>query len=308
MRWPNNKGFAFTVFDDTDNATVENVKPVYDLLHELGLKTTKSVWVYDPRGSFSGQSLSNPDYLAWICDLKSKGFEIGLHNVGDGHYSRKEIIDGIELFNKLLGDYPKIHTNHASNPDNIYWFRDRFDWPYNVLYSMYTEIFNKTKHDSGGSNENSPYFWGDICKKHIQYIRNYSCNNINTLLFNPSMPYLDRRKQAYSNRWFSSSDGQTLGAFCDLLRPEMLDQLVAAGGACIMYTHFASGFVDGKGKVEPLFRRRMERLASLDGYFEPVSTLLDYLQAQQDSRLAHGRPSTGKWLWDRIVKRCRYGR
>jgi len=308
MQWPNRKAFAFTVFDDTDNSTIDNVKPVYDLLYELNFRTTKSVWVFEPRGSYYGQSLADPEYLAWIKDIKTKGFEIGLHNVGDGSYSREEIIEGIELFKQLLGEYPGIHTNHASNPDNIYWFQERFDWPYSLFYSLYNGMRHNAKIDSGGSDENSPYFWGDVCKKHIQYIRNYSCKDINTLSFNPSMPYLDSRKEAYSNRWFSSSDGQTVGEYCDLLKPENLEKLVSEGGACIMYTHFASGFVDGTGKVDSMFRRRMEYLASLNGYFEPTSTILDYLKSQQDSSLVHVRPSTGKWLLDRIAKKYRYGR
>jgi hypothetical protein len=44
MNWPNNKDFAFTIIDDTDNSTVSNVKPIYNLLADLGLKTTKTVW------------------------------------------------------------------------------------------------------------------------------------------------------------------------------------------------------------------------------------------------------------------------
>jgi len=307
MQWPDSKGFAFTVFDDTDNSTIDNVKPVYDFLHELNFRTTKSVWVYEPRGRFSGQSLSDPSYLAWIKELKLKGFEIGLHNVGDGEYTRDEIMAGFELFNKLLGEYPSIHTNHASNPDNIYWFGDRFDWPYDILYNIYTKLFNKKHPGSGGSEMGSPYFWGDICKKYIKYIRNYSCSNINTLSFNPSMPYIDARKQAYSNRWFSSSDGQTVQEFCDLIRPEALANLVSEGGACIVYTHFASGFVDANGRVDPLFRRRMEYLASLNGYCEPASTILDYLELRQEKELVYIRPPTCRWLWDRIIKKYRYG-
>jgi hypothetical protein len=34
-RSPNNKKFAFTILDDTDLSTVENVSPVYRLLAEL---------------------------------------------------------------------------------------------------------------------------------------------------------------------------------------------------------------------------------------------------------------------------------
>ena len=47
IKWPNNKDFAFSVFDDTDFATVENVKEVYSLLKDYGLQTTKSVWTLD---------------------------------------------------------------------------------------------------------------------------------------------------------------------------------------------------------------------------------------------------------------------
>lgn len=38
--WPKGHQFAVTVVDDMDWATVEKVKPVYDLLATLGLKTT----------------------------------------------------------------------------------------------------------------------------------------------------------------------------------------------------------------------------------------------------------------------------
>ena len=44
MRWPEDKAFAFTIIDDTDYATIENIKPVYDFLYDAGLKTTKTVW------------------------------------------------------------------------------------------------------------------------------------------------------------------------------------------------------------------------------------------------------------------------
>ena len=56
--WPDGKSFAFTVFDDTDNATVERVSPVYALRTDLGLRTTKSVWPLEGEGAlkFSGST------------------------------------------------------------------------------------------------------------------------------------------------------------------------------------------------------------------------------------------------------------
>lgn len=307
MQWPDGKEFAFTVFDDTDHSTVQNTKPVYDLLQELGIRTTKSVWVYPPRGRYTGLSLSDPAYLAWVKELQSRGFEIGFHNAGDGSFTREEILAGLELFHHLLGSYPRIHANHAGNIDNIYWLKDRFDWPYSVIYDMYCRYYKKVRPTSQGSQLGSPHFWGDACKKHVQYIRNYTCKNINTLAFNPSMPYIDAKKLAYSNRWFSSTDGHTVAEFCDLLKAESLDRLRSQRGACIVYTHFASGFVDSRGEVVPLFRKRMEYLASLNGYFEPTSAVLDFLKAQQVGDLAHTLPSTGRWLVDRIIKKVRYG-
>ena len=308
MQWPEGKAFAFTVFDDTDNSTVANTKPVYDLLFDLGFLTTKSVWVYPSKGQFSGQSLSDPVYLKWIHDLQSKGFEIGLHNVGDGFFTRDEILHGIELFHEHLGIYPRIHSNHKSNYDNIYWQSERFNWPYNHLYRVFQKMFRGQSFRSLGNIQESPCFWGDVCKKHIDYIRNYTCMDINTLEFNPSMPYIDVDKLAYSNRWFSSSDGHTAHEFCALANTESLERLMSQGGACIVYTHFASGFVDSRGNVLPLFRKKMEHLASLNGFFKPASTILDHLRTHQQTTLAYQKPSTTRWLVDRIIKKARYRR
>ena len=62
--WPQGKRFAFTIVDDTDMSTVENVGPVYDFLSELGLRTTKTIWPIAPLGPprTGGQSLEDPDY------------------------------------------------------------------------------------------------------------------------------------------------------------------------------------------------------------------------------------------------------
>ena len=60
--FPGDARFAFSVFDDADNATVANVSPVYRLLAAHGILTTKSVWVYPPRGRFGGECLLDPDY------------------------------------------------------------------------------------------------------------------------------------------------------------------------------------------------------------------------------------------------------
>ena len=44
VTWPDGHEFAFTIFDDTDWATVANAKPIHDLLAALGMRTTKIYW------------------------------------------------------------------------------------------------------------------------------------------------------------------------------------------------------------------------------------------------------------------------
>lgn len=96
--WPDNNDFAFTIIDDTDDATLDNIKPVYDYLYEKSLFITKTVWMYPTRNNIPGTSIQNKAYLDYIKELKEKGFEIQLHNVGSGNFSRTEILTGLELF------------------------------------------------------------------------------------------------------------------------------------------------------------------------------------------------------------------
>ena len=51
VTFPDGKRFAFTIFDDTDVGTLESLRPIYDLLAQLGLRTTKTVWPLDYLGS-----------------------------------------------------------------------------------------------------------------------------------------------------------------------------------------------------------------------------------------------------------------
>lgn len=75
IEWPDGKDFAFTIFDDTDNATVERVGPVYDFRYGPGLGATKSVWPLKGEGApaFSGSTCEDPDYLAWTLASRPRG-------------------------------------------------------------------------------------------------------------------------------------------------------------------------------------------------------------------------------------------
>ncbi|MCS3702316.1 hypothetical protein [Salinibacter ruber] len=313
LSFPDEKKFAFTVFDDTDNATVQNVKPVYDLLDNLGLRTTKSVWVCSPRDNFGGQTAEDEAYLDFLYELQKKGFELASHGVGSGTFSRREILDGFERFRELFGEYPRVHANHARNPDNLYWRpQDRFAFPFSLLVKGARHL-KRSLPEEGGHVEDSPHFWGDWAKRHIEYVRDLTFNKVNTLACDPRMPYRHPEKQKYSNYWFSASDGHTVEEFNALTKPENIDRLEQEGGVCVVYTHFASGFVRD-GIVDEQFAAQMRDLASRDsGWFVPVGKLLDYLREARDtSNRFPGRLYRWsvelRWLLDRVMKQWRWGR
>jgi len=275
MQFPNGKAFAFTIFDDTDRATVANVRGVYELLGRLGIRITKSVWPLAPQGpaNMPGSTLADPDYLAFVRDLQERGFEIGFHNAAPEDCPRERTAAGLERFIELLGRAPKVHANHLSNRENIYWGAARLrGLGPRTLYRLAT-LGKRRRFE--GHKPDSPYFWGDLCRQHIRYVRNFAFDGLNALAVNPTLPYHDPAK-AYVNHWFSSAEGANVDSFCAALAPERLDRLQADGGVCIMYTHLANGFVAGSA-VDERFRRCMEGLAERNGWFVPVGELLDYL-------------------------------
>ena len=313
--YPGGHSFAFTIIDDTDNGTVENLKPLYDLLQSLGMRTTKTIWVYPSRDRFLGDSLADPECVRWLLDLHGRGFEIGLHGVGSGEFSRREILEGLDRFKDVFGRYPTIHTNHSQNPDNLYWSpRNRMVPPFGLGYTLVStlvRLLGWRKCIYRGEDPASPHFWGDVAKQHVKYIRNLTFNGINTLAYDPRMPYQVPSKARYSNYWFSSSDGRAVEEFVALLAQKNVDRLEAQRGTCIVYTHFASGFVRD-GRVDPQFEARLRHLVRRNGWFVPASEVLGHLLARQGGDRAPGYPYLARvasiWLQDRLLKVLRYHR
>ena len=308
---PEGKRFAFTVFDDTEYATAANTRALYDFLTELGLRTTKSVWVYPPRGANRGSSLEDDDYREVVLELQRRGFEIAFHNVGGGDFTREEILAGLAEYEEILGAGPRVHANHLTNPDNLYHWDERFEWPVNLMYRAAYRLLNQrpTRSRGSGSDPDGPRFWGDAALERRLYVRNLVFNDINTLKRDPRMPYHVNRKR-WVHRWFSSSDGHNCRIFSDMIAPDNVDRLEREGGVCIAYTHFSSGFVDKAGVVDPTFRERMSYLASKEtGWFVPVSVLLDHLAARHegdDPGWPYRMGRNIRWLADRLDKRRRY--
>jgi hypothetical protein len=272
--WPEGKQFGFTIFDDTDFATLENVAPVYSFLSDQGFATTKSVWPTRSEGApFDGSTCEDAAYLAWLLELQQAGFEIGYHMAGPRTSTRECTSAALDRFRSHFGSRPKILANHTGCSENIYWGRHRLTGFHRWIYDTLSPGARSCGHVEG-----SPLFWGDLCRTNIKYVRNFVFKDIDTLRACPIMPYHDPQRP-YVNYWFASSEGSNVRSFVRCINETALDRLEATGSACIMYTHFASGFYND-GRLHPGFENLMKRLAKKNGWFVPVSTMLDHLLAQ----------------------------
>lgn len=283
--YPNGKNFAFSITDDTDGVKLEKIKPIYDFLYSLGLRTTITCWIFkptdlscmpDPEDQSASDTLESPNFLNYLRNLRQKHFEIALHTATAGHDKREITENAYRIFKTCFGDYPEINIMHSKNKENIYWGNRVFDYKPLVFFLSFI-----IKDQYSGEDTNSAYFWGDICKDKTKYVRLWGTNSINTLKFNPSMPYHDPLKP-FVNYWFSFSDGYNATFFNKLLSKKNVDILVKERGTCIVYTHFAGGFcsidIDGKYALNDKTKSLLKYLAQQkEGWFVPTSEILNRL-------------------------------
>lgn len=296
--FPLGKRFAFTIIDDTDVATVENVRPVYRLLEQLGMRITKTVWpVACPEGSrnfYRSQTLDDAEYRDFVVDLQGRGFEIAYHCATMESSARARTVEALERFRAIFGTYPRVHANHAFNRENLYWGAGRVDDP--LLKFLYSRLSGTMSNGHLGHVEGSAYWWGDLCARYVTYVRNLTFNGINLARINPSMPYHDPARPLV-RWWFSAVEAEDAEAFNILLHPRRQERLEREGGVCIVATHLGKGFAKD-GRVQAVTRHRLEILASREGWFPTVSELLDWLRLRrQTDRLPQREWRRMQWRW-----------
>lgn len=285
-------GCTISIIDDTDDATLENVEPVYAFLMEHGVRSTKTVWVYPPKDRNSrGDSLQRVEYLRFIRELHNHGFEIALHGVGSGDYKRDDVIRGFKEFEDKLGFTPTIHVNHSYNRDSIYGGYKRFNSPIKhlipLLYPQYGNAF-------GGDEKDSEYFWGDLHKKYITYIRNHELRNIDTLGTDPLTPYIDPIRQQYANYWFSCTFAPNQDVFASAFNRKQLQKLGASNGTSIISTHL--GYYNVDGKIDSRFKNIIHELHHDHGArFMPVTALLNQRADHRRERGLDAYPVIGRF-------------
>jgi hypothetical protein len=279
VEWPGERKFAFTIFDDPDSQPLSVSREVYALLDDLGFRTTKAIWVLEPpQRNSRGETCESPEFLEFSRRLQQKGFEIAYHNGAPGTLQREDIIRSLDLFRSYFGSDPASMANHY-NGDAIYWGQARLS---GLARSIYKIVTRGSKHHYGHV-DGHPCFWGDVCRQRIRYCRNFVFRKINTLRACPYMPYTDPERP-YVQAWYAASEGANCRSYVRQFCEREQDRLEADGGACIMYTHFGHGFVEG-GKLDAEFKRLMTRMAAKKGWFIPVSTLLDHLSRRRGIHL-----------------------
>ena len=311
-RYPEGRRFAFTILDDTDDTTQQNGRPIYELLQELGFRTTKTVWALDtPReqqGSyFAAETLRDGPYLAWVRELASAGFEIAFHNASMGSSTRERTLEALEFVAREFPGMPRIHCNHGQNRENLHWGSARYSSPeLALLYRLMERFTGANPYE--GHVAGSPYFWADVAAQRIDYVRRYAFARLDCGRIPPGGPYHDDRKPDIPV-WFNTADAPNARAFCSLVTRSSIDALSASGSWCIVSTHLGKGFVR-EGRVDDEVREVLAYLATRPGWFVPVSDLLDHL-AKSRGREALSAASA-RWMeyshvadrvWGRLVGR-----
>jgi hypothetical protein len=274
---PPGQRFAFTVLDDTDDSTLDNVGPLYAMLKEYGFRTTKTVWPLDcPEGSrnfFAAETLQDKAYLGFVHELADAGFEVASHGATMESSGRERTLEGLELLRSEFGRYPRLYCNHGQNRENLYWGSKRFR---SVPLQWLSRALGRADGDAyEGDTKGSPFFWGDVSGDVIQYVRNFTFDRLNMLSADPFMPY-HVPSAPHVRYWFSTADAPDVHAFNRLLSRERIDQLESDGGVCIVSTHFGKGFVKD-GRVNAMTEGLLRHLADKRGWFVPVSEVLDRL-------------------------------
>lgn len=290
--YPYKAGFCIT--DDTDAATFEQVKAVYDFLLARNFRTTKTVWVFKPTdrcgippvpdSALRGVTLEDPRYLEYCRTLHEHGFEVCLHGASAGNNPREYTRKAFDFLERNIAPSDTFIC-HSKNADNLYWEDKVTSLP--VLRWFLTHY---SKHTCSGEVESSPFFWGDICKKTINHVRLFRTRTIDTLKRNPSMPCFDPRKPCV-NGWFAATKRRIIDCATEQARA----MLKRNYGLTVLYQYLYRYADPHTLELDPRFTTAIDSLTGdPDILVDTVSHIMRRLRLMQGLFLAHNRQAF--WL------------
>lgn len=281
LSWlPDSYQAAVAITDDPDNGDILAFKTMYDFLMSIDFPTTRAMWVYknaEPTGTpplkinFTAPLLTESECLDYCKVLTKKGFEICLHGASSGNNNRFQTIDALNFLAKEINP-SSVYICHSKNAENLYWdVRTANSAIEKKILQLYT------KNICFGEVVDSPYFWGDICREKIRFIRMFRTRAVNTLSFNPSMPYHDFSKP-FVNFWFSATKGYIPTLFTE----SNIDKLCEQHGASILYQYMHK-YIISTSVIKDEVKRALERVAGDSRILKkPASFILERLKSMQN--------------------------
>ncbi len=272
---------GFTAVDDTDAATVGQVRAVYDFLMEKDFRITKTVWAFAPDEkcgipalpdtTLRGVTLEDAEYARYCKALLDNGFEVCLHGASAGNNDRRKQQAALSLMRSGYGD-PGVFICHSKNADNLYWEEKVTGLqPFRFLLGLYS------RHQCSGEIPDSKYFWGDLCHTHVRYIRLLRTRNTNTLAANPSMPYHDPAKP-FVRYWFSA----TKRSLRDCATVEAIERLKRENGLTVLYQYMHRYADPITYALDPGMVDAVNRITDCrDIYIAPAGTMMARLESIQ---------------------------
>lgn len=291
LSWlPDSFEAAVAITDDPDNSSFSKFKSIYDFLMEINFPTTRAMWVYT-KSEFTGTPhleidftaplLTDPQCLQYCKKLHGKGFEICLHGASCGNNKRQRTLDALNFLAENIKPSP-VFICHSKNAENLYWDTKTANlWFEKKMLQLYT------KNQCFGEVSGTEYFWGDVCQKQIDFIRLYRTRSVNTLAFNPSMPYHDFSKPLV-NYWFSA----TKGYIPFLFTKNNIDLLCEQNGASILY-QYMHRYVNDDMSINCEAKKTLEMVANDSRILiKPVSIILNRLKSIQNILVVKNREFT----------------
>jgi len=287
---PASFSFGFTIVDDPDNARLEYIKPIYDYLAQIGMKTTPLVWVRESDGHWGskGDTTNRSEYRDYFLSLQNIGFEIGLHSPSGDDDSREKMIWGFERFKEIFGYYPNNYVQHSDNKENF--------WGGN---------------QSHGHIPNSPYYCTDILKeKGCNIGVNILTGVLNIFSHTKDLRHSFRSLPSYYRHYFPNCHN-----FLEDVTEERLQKLVDQRGISIISTHFASEYCDffyngsweqakyssdawvRQGtigwntsltyRLNITVKKRLDYISSLGGWYVPTRTIFERWDAIKEINISN---------------------
>lgn len=278
LRWPYPYKWAFGLIDDTDCSTLEAVLTVYEHCLDAGITPTKTVWAQaaerdcgHPVSSrpIVGTTLDDDAYREYCEALAKRGVEFCLHDVSPGNNLREDTLRGFETFERTFGYAPRVHVFHSHNCDHIYWGENQ----YGSRFAKALVRLMTGKRDYFGEDHESPYYWSDVCRDKISYIRLYRTRDFNVLKHNPNMPYHLHGKPDVK-LWFSASASRP---DLDRVTDSALDRIARDDGAFLLYAYSSNlADVTDRSRMEPVAGDAFSRIGGRsDCWRTSISEILD---------------------------------